>query len=78
MRRALSDWERAQREEERARKQRERERVASEKAHARGYAEQRQAETDANNQSLERRVADLQRLLTVTLQVDDYLDLGCE
>ena len=78
MRRALSDWERAQREEEReeerARKQRERERVAAEKAHARGYAEQRQAETDSKNQSLERRVADLQRLLTVTLQVDDYLD----
>jgi restriction system protein len=48
---------------------------ADAKERARLYAEARTAEVAANNEELEQQVADLQSLLSASLQVDDFIDL---
>jgi restriction system protein len=65
---------RAAREADRARKAYERAQVAEAKEHQRLYIESRMADVELRNEELQDDVAALQRLLTDTLAVDDFLD----
>lgn len=64
----------AQHEADRARKAYERAQVADEKERRRLYLESRAADVDAQNELLEGEVADLESILTSSLQVDHIVD----
>ena len=64
----------AQREADRARRAYERAVASDEKERKRLYLEARAAEVDAQNESLDSAVRELETLLTATLSVDDHID----
>jgi restriction system protein len=76
-RRKAEEQERRRLEREYAKAQREAERQAArdEKERARLYVESRVDETETLNSALEQSIAQLETLLSATLEVDDYIDL---
>lgn len=64
----------AQREAERSRKAYERASASDERERKRLYAESRSADVDAQNETLDGMVSELQTLLLATLTVDDHID----